>query len=151
MPSMAGTWWLELMMQKWWSHNDHWLGTHGCLAHFLIQPRTTSLGMVPTTVGLALPNQSLIKKMYQGLAQKPIWWEPFSIEVPSSKMTLICIKLTQLVMSMTLTHNTNNFSTQYDGPILNFFFQNWLSMGKIKVQITSKVSCLGFPRRQNMN
>ena len=34
-----------------------------CSACFLIEPRTTSLGMAPPTMGWALPHQSLIKKM----------------------------------------------------------------------------------------
>jgi hypothetical protein len=34
-----------------------------CLVCFLIEPRTTSLGVAPPTVGWTLPHQSLIKKV----------------------------------------------------------------------------------------
>jgi hypothetical protein len=43
-----------------------------CSACFLIAPRTTSLGMVATTISWDLPHQSSIKKMLA-----PIQWRHF--------------------------------------------------------------------------
>jgi hypothetical protein len=40
---------------------------------FLIEHKTTSLGMAPTTVGWVLPHQSLIKKMLYWLAYNMIF------------------------------------------------------------------------------
>ena len=43
-----------------------------CSACFVIEPRVTSLGVAPPTMGLALPLQSLIKKMLCRLVNSPI-------------------------------------------------------------------------------
>jgi hypothetical protein len=55
----------------------------------LIKPKTTSFGVAPSTLVWALPHQSLIKKM-------PYVWSyrgVFSVEAPSSLMTLAYVKL----------------------------------------------------------
>jgi len=70
----------------------YWLGPHGLLSCFLIEPRTTSSGVAPPTMGGALLHQSLIKKMSTALFHGSI----FSTEVPSStQMTLAYVKLTE--------------------------------------------------------
>lgn len=46
-----------------------------CSACFLIQPRTTYLGMAPPTVGWALSCQCLTRKLPHKLAQRPTWWK----------------------------------------------------------------------------
>jgi hypothetical protein len=56
-----------------------------CFASY--KHRTTSPGMAPPTMGWALPQQSLIKKL-------PYSWILFSIEGPSLKITLAYLKLT---------------------------------------------------------
>jgi hypothetical protein len=58
----VGTWKLELI-----ESSAYWLLTGlllvACSACFLIEPRTTSPGMAPPTMGWALPHQTLIMKM----------------------------------------------------------------------------------------
>ena len=66
-----------------------------CSASFLIEPRTTSPGMVPP-MSWALPYLSLTKKnALQAYLQSDLTEAFFSIEVPSSLMTLACVKLTK--------------------------------------------------------
>ena len=55
----------------------HWLPSLVCLASFLIQPRSTSLGTALPTVGWALLHQLAIKKMPQRPAHRPISWKKF--------------------------------------------------------------------------
>ena len=61
-----------------------------CSAFLLIELRTTSPDMASSIVGWALPHQSLIKKCYIGLPIAGSYRGIFSIEVPSSQMTLTC-------------------------------------------------------------
>ena len=66
-----------------------------CSACFLTEPRTTSPGMAPQTIGWALPTQSLIKKMINtGLSTTRPYGDIFLIEVPSSQINLAYVKLT---------------------------------------------------------
>ena len=52
-------------------------------------------GMAPPIMDWALPQQSLIKRTHNRLAYSLILWEAFfSIEVPSSLMTLAYVELT---------------------------------------------------------
>jgi hypothetical protein len=60
--SREGTRRQELMTQE-ATDAAYWLALMACSACFLIEPRTTSLGMAPPTVGCALPQWSLIEKM----------------------------------------------------------------------------------------
>lgn len=61
-----------------------------------LQNPCTSPGMAPTTVGLALPHQSLIQRKHTtGLPTVPSNGGIFSFEAPVSQMTLACVKLTQ--------------------------------------------------------
>jgi hypothetical protein len=60
--SRAGTWKQELM-QRPWRGAAYWVASLGFLSLLFIEPRTTSLGMAPPTMGWALSHQSLIKKM----------------------------------------------------------------------------------------
>jgi hypothetical protein len=62
---------------------------------FLIEPRTRCPGMAPITMGWALPHQSLIEEMPTGLPAAWSYGGIFFIEVPSSQMTLACVKLTK--------------------------------------------------------
>lgn len=55
----------------------HWLLSLVCPVTFLTQPRSTSLGMAPPTVGWALLCQLAIKKMPQRLVHRPISWKKF--------------------------------------------------------------------------
>ena len=48
-----------------------------CSACFLMESRTTSPGMTPLTLGLALPHQSLIKEMPYRSAYSLILWRHF--------------------------------------------------------------------------
>ena len=60
------------------------------LACFIIQPRPTCSGLVPPTVGWTFPHQSLISRMPLGQSDGEI----SSVEVPSSQMTIACVKFT---------------------------------------------------------
>lgn len=56
-------------------------------AYFLTAPRTTCLGLVlPTIINQA---------MTHGIADRPVWWDNFSIKILSSQMTVVCVKLTK--------------------------------------------------------
>lgn len=44
---------------------------------FIIQPRTSFPEIVPLMAGLALPCQSLIKKMFHTLGHRQMWWRRF--------------------------------------------------------------------------
>ena len=66
-----------------------------CSECFHIEPRTISPGVAPSSMDWALPQQSLIKRTHNRLAYSLILWEAFfSIEVPSSLMTLAYVELT---------------------------------------------------------
>lgn len=56
--------------------------------HFLLQLRTTCPGLALSTVDLALPHQSLIKRMPRRLAYQTIWRDNSSTVVPSSQVAL---------------------------------------------------------------
>jgi hypothetical protein len=45
-----------------------------CSSYFLIEPRSTSPGMAPPTMGWALSCQSLIKKMFYKRAYSTVLW-----------------------------------------------------------------------------
>lgn len=45
-----------------------------CSACFLMESRTTSLGLTPLMVGWALPHQLLVKAMLYSLAYRPVLW-----------------------------------------------------------------------------
>jgi len=72
--SRIGTW--ELI-QRPWRDAAYWLAPQGLL-NLLIESRTTSPGMVPPTMGWALPCQSRIEKNPYRLAYGPILMEAFS-------------------------------------------------------------------------
>jgi hypothetical protein len=65
-----------------------------CSASFLLEPWTTCRGMAPPTMGRALPRQSKITKMPYKPPTIQSYRDIFSIETPSSLMTLSCVKLT---------------------------------------------------------
>lgn len=72
-----------------------WLGNQ---SHFLIEPRTNCPGMAPPVMGSAPLHQSLIKEMPNRPAYSPILWRLFfSIEAPSSLMTVACASCIKLV------------------------------------------------------
>lgn len=50
----AGFWRQELM-QRLWSGANYWLAPMSCSVCFLIEPRTTSRGVAPPTIGWGLP------------------------------------------------------------------------------------------------
>jgi len=60
-------------------------------ACFLIEPRTSSPGLAPPTMGCALPHQSLIKSLPHRLPTAGYYGGIFPIEVPSSQMTFVVI------------------------------------------------------------
>jgi hypothetical protein len=60
-----------------------------CIACLLIAPRTTSPGVPLPTVSWALLYHSSINEMHHRLAHRGI----FSIKIPSSQMTLACVRL----------------------------------------------------------
>jgi len=66
-----------------------------CAVCFLIALRTTSPGMAPSTMGCAFPHQSLIKTMLYRLVYSQSCGGVFSVEAPSSLLTLACLTLTQ--------------------------------------------------------
>jgi hypothetical protein len=59
---------------------------------FLIEARTTSPGMAPPVIVLALSHQSLTKKIPYRLAKMGSYGNMSSIEVPSSQMAPTSIK-----------------------------------------------------------
>ena len=61
---------------------------------FLIAPRTTTLGAAPPIMDWVFPYQSLMNKMPTSLLIAQSYVDIASIEVPSSHMTLVCIRLT---------------------------------------------------------
>ena len=65
------------VMQKPWRNSVSCLLPIACSACFLLAPRTTCPGVATPTVGWALPDPPLIKKMHHRLAQKPIWCRHF--------------------------------------------------------------------------
>lgn len=67
-----------------------------CSVEFLIEPRTTIPQVALTTMGWALTLWSLIKKMCPtGLPKPQSYRSIFSIQAPSSLMTLVWVKLSQ--------------------------------------------------------
>jgi hypothetical protein len=72
-----------------------------CSACFLIEPRTTSPRMASPTMGWALPNQSLIKKMPYSLACSPILWRHVlnwsSLLSDDSSLCKVGIKLASII------------------------------------------------------
>jgi hypothetical protein len=74
----AGTW-KQKPIQRPWRRMLTGLLPIAWSACFLIEPRTTSPGMAPPTMGWALPHQSVIKKMPSSLAYNPILWRHFLI------------------------------------------------------------------------
>ena len=78
-------------MQRPWRDAAYLIALCGLLSLFLMEPRITSPGVAPPTMGWALPHQSLHNKMpYRLVYRSGI----FLIESPSSQMTLANIKLT---------------------------------------------------------
>jgi hypothetical protein len=75
------------LMQRPWRGAAHWLASHINSVCFLIEPKAISPGVAPSTVGGALPHQSLTekKKTLQGI---------FSTECPSSQVTIAGMELT---------------------------------------------------------
>jgi hypothetical protein len=73
-----GRTWRQELMQRPWRSAAYWIALMACSACFLIEPRTTSLGMAPPTMGIPHgPHQSLIKKMPNKLAYSLILWRQF--------------------------------------------------------------------------
>ena len=60
----------------------------------IIVARTTSPGVAPLTMGWALSNQSLIKKIPYKLCRAQCQGGIFSTEAPSSLISIACVKLT---------------------------------------------------------
>ena len=88
-PNGAGTWHLERCR----GHGQMLLTDLlfvACSACFLIEPRTTSPGMVAPTVG----PQSLLMQMPYRLAYSLIFWRHFLDWSSLLSMTPVCVKLT---------------------------------------------------------
>jgi hypothetical protein len=69
----------------------YWLVPYGFLSLLSWRIQDHQSKMAPPTMGWALPHQALIKKMpYMLSCLQPDLMEAFSIEVPSSQMTLAC-------------------------------------------------------------
>lgn len=83
---------------------------------FFIQHQTTYLGVTLPTVGWAIPHQS-IQKIPHSLVYRKSPGDTFSVRVPSSWMTLTCIKLTKKKKS---TQLLNRKQTKNTLPLLNF-------------------------------
>lgn len=66
-----------------------WLPTNGCIACFTV----ASAGVVPRTMGESSSPQSLTNKMPHSSGCTPA--SMVSTDVPSSQLTLACVKLTQ--------------------------------------------------------
>lgn len=82
-------------MQSPWRSIAYWLVLRGLLSFLSYRLRMTRIGVVsPPTVDWALPHQSLIKKIHIGLPTGLSYKGIFSIETPSSQMTLTYVKLT---------------------------------------------------------
>ena len=75
-----------------------------CSACFLIEPRIISPRASPPTVGWALPYQSLIKKIPFTWS---LWKHFFSVEIPSFRRILVCVRLAQDYPAK--THNALSF------------------------------------------
>jgi len=88
-PNKAGTWRQELRQRPWRVLLTGLLSM-ACWIWCLIESKTTSPGMEPSTISWALPHRSLIKKMSLSSSHGNI----FLIEVPSCQMILACVKLT---------------------------------------------------------
>jgi hypothetical protein len=86
---IAGTWKQELTAKPWRNSTGLFLMT--CSVCFLIEPRLS-----PPTLGKALRRQPLIKKLhYLACLQLDPMDAFFSVEVPSSRMTLVYVKTRQ--------------------------------------------------------
>lgn len=72
---------------------EHCLLPMACSAFFLIQPRTTCLGMSPLIVGWAFPHKSVIEKALQTWPTGQSNKDTFSVGVPSFQVTLARVKL----------------------------------------------------------
>lgn len=55
-----------------------------CLPFFLLEVRTTSPCMAPSSIGWALPQNIQLRMCYQRLANSPILWWNFLVEASSS-------------------------------------------------------------------
>ena len=88
--------WRQGLNQKpWWNMAYNGLLPMTCSDCFLIQPRTTCLGLVPPTVGCAISYQPSVKKMLHKLAYKPILNRGIcSVQSPSSQRTTACVQRT---------------------------------------------------------
>jgi len=75
--------WRQELRQRLWSGTAHRLAPHVLLSLLSYRTQTTTLGMMPLTVGWALPHKSLRKCPTAGS-----YGRMFSTEVPSSVMTL---------------------------------------------------------------
>jgi hypothetical protein len=63
--------------------------------YFLIEPRIISPWVAPSTMACALPHQIAgLKEMPYRFAYSQIFGDISLIEVPSSQVTLVCVKLT---------------------------------------------------------
>ena len=89
----AGTWKQELM-QRPWREAAYWLAFHGLLSLLSNRTQGHQLRGSTTRKAQALPQQTLIKKMTYRFAYSLILGGIFLVEVPSSQMTLACVKLT---------------------------------------------------------
>ena len=74
---MVGTW-RQALLQRQQRELLPGLLLMACSACFLIEPRTTSPGMAPLTMGWALPYQSIMKKIPYSLSYSPTLKEAFS-------------------------------------------------------------------------
>lgn len=86
--------WRQALKQRPWRKSAYWIALYGLLAQpaFLYNSIPSAKGMAPLTVGWAI--QSLINKMLYRLAHGPVLQRHVFKWVPSSPMTLVCIKLT---------------------------------------------------------
>lgn len=94
-----------------------------CFCFVLVQLTTTFLGVVPSLVGWALSHQSLIEKTAHGPRDLSIGQSnggPFSTEISSLPMALVCVKLTRKLSSPEPSHRMH--VSQHH--CLSFFSQN---------------------------
>lgn len=89
----AGTNRKELKQRPW--RNTDCPSPWACPVCFLLHPMVTYLGWhsSPTPTVWTHLHQSLIKKLLQRLAYKSVLYRHFTSHVPSSQITLTCIKL----------------------------------------------------------
>ena len=88
-----------------------------CSTCFLTEPRTTSPGMAPPTMGWALLYQSLIKKMPYKFTYSQSHRGIFKIKVFSSHMFLVC----------QVDRKPSSITTQKAAWKLEGFFRSWSS------------------------